>query len=86
MSDKNEKAWLVYIIQCTDNAYYTGITNNLEQRVQQHSAGEGAKYFRGRKPVAVVYTEPATDRGSATRREAEIKKMTRAQKIALISD
>lgn len=82
--NKNTKQWLVYMIFCSDDSYYTGITNDLEQRFQQHETGQGAKYFRGRKPKKVVYTELMENRSEATKREAEIKKLSRAQKILLI--
>ena len=75
--------WLVYILECNDNSLYTGITNDLERRIQQHTAGEGAKYTRGRGPFRLVYKEVCKDRGAASRREIEIKSFTREQKLAL---
>ena len=84
MSKAHEGGWTVYILHCTDDTYYTGITNNLEQRLRQHGNGTGAKYFRGRKPTAVVYAESVKDRSEATRREAAIKKLSRAEKLRLI--
>lgn len=77
--------WLVYIIECSDESFYTGITNNLERRFEQHNNQTGAKYFRGRKAVRVVYVERGHDRSSASQREAEIKKLNRGQKMALLS-
>ena len=77
------KDWLVYMIHCSDDSLYTGITNDLEKRFQQHLEGKGAKYFRGRQPLEVVHVEQGYDRSSASRREAEIKKLTPAQKRAL---
>ncbi len=77
--------WLVYIIECSDDSFYTGITNNLERRFDQHKNKTGAKYFRGRQPVRVVYVERGHDRSSASRREVEIKGLSRGQKIALLS-
>lgn len=77
--------WLVYIIHCSDNTLYTGITNNLERRLQQHASQRGAKYFRGRQPQAVVYREAGHDRSSASRREAAIKKLSRDEKQQLIA-
>jgi len=72
------------MIRCSDETLYTGITNNLQRRWQQHAGRQGAKYFRGRTPVEVVYLEPGHDRGSASRREASIKKLQRAEKERLI--
>jgi len=78
-------AWLVYIIRCSDNSLYTGITTDMERRFRQHAAGSGAKYFRGRQPVQVVYQEHNHSRSSAAGREARIKAMDRTEKLNLIS-
>lgn len=77
--------WQVYIILCSDNTLYTGITTDLRRRVDQHASGAGAKYFRGRRPVKVVYLESGHSRSTAGRREAEIKTLARAGKQTLIS-
>ena len=77
--------WQVYIILCTDNSLYTGITSDIARRMQQHGASRGAKYFRGRKPRQLVYLENAHSRSTASKREAAIKKLTRLQKEALIA-
>jgi putative endonuclease len=76
--------WQVYIIRCSDRSLYTGITNDLERRWQQHAGRRGAKYFRARAPVEIVYLEAGHDRGSASRREADIKKLRRPDKERLI--
>lgn len=72
------------MIRCSDETLYTGITNDLQRRWRQHQGRQGAKYFRGRQPVAVVYLEPGHDRSSASRREAAIKKLQRMDKERLI--
>jgi len=77
--------WLVYIIHCSDDSLYTGITTDLQRRFDQHASGRGAKYFRGRRPLAVVYREGGHSRSSASRREQEIKEMERPEKFLLIS-
>ena len=77
--------WLVYIILCSDASLYTGITNDLARRYTQHADLRGARYFRGRRPVEVVYLESGHSRGSASRREAAIKKLPRCDKINLLS-
>ncbi len=74
----------VYILRCADNTLYTGIAGDVEKRVEQHNAGLGAKYTRGRGPVTPVYRELCKDRSAALRREAAIKKLTRRQKLELI--
>ena len=77
--------WFVYIIRASDGRLYTGITTDVARRFGEHSgSSRGARFFRGRQPVEIVYTERQADRGSAQRREAEIKKLTRKQKFDLI--
>ena len=87
MSKDNIKPiWFVYILECSDKTLYTGITNNLEKRIEQHnSTTEGAKYTRPRRPVKYVYQEEQLDRSSATKREMAIKKLSRDKKITLIN-
>ncbi len=78
-------SWTVYIIRCDDDSLYTGITRDVARRFEEHRNGpRGARYFAGRSPEAVVWTEEGHDRGSALRREAAIKKLDRAAKLALI--
>ena len=77
--------WIVYIIRCDDGTLYTGVTTNLERRFREHRDLRcGAKYFNGRKPLAVVYSENGHDRSSACQREAAIKKLSREEKLSLI--
>jgi putative endonuclease len=77
--------WYVYIIKASDDSLYTGVTTDVQRRFNEHcSADKGARYFRGRRPQQVVYTETHTDRSSALRREAVIKKLTRVGKMELI--
>lgn len=78
------KPWIVYIIECADSTLYTGITNDLERRLAQHEAGTGARYTRGRGPFELKYTEQCAGRSEASKREIEIKGMSRAQKWRLI--
>ena len=81
-----KRNWFVYMIRGDDDALYTGVTTDIERRFAEHREGpNGARYFNGRKPVEVVYTEDGHDRSSACRREAEIKKLSRKQKIGLLS-
>lgn len=77
--------WHVYMVLCRDNTLYTGITCDLPRRLAAHnSAKGGARYTRGRQPVALVYMEPAASRSEAAQREWRIKGLTVAQKQALI--
>lgn len=76
--------WFVYMIRCSDQSLYTGISNNVESRFRQHLDGRGAKYFRSRKPEQLIYLESGHNRSSAGKRESAIKKMPRTQKWRLI--
>lgn len=73
-----------YILECSDGSFYTGWTNDLEARIKSHNDGTGAKYTKSRRPVKLVYFEESETKGEALSREAQIKKMTRKQKLALI--
>jgi len=77
--------WVVYIIECADFTLYTGITNNLEKRLDDHTQGRGAKYTKGRSPLKLVYQEGCADRSAASKREIQIKKLSRAAKDMLIN-
>lgn len=81
----NAKQWLIYILRCRDKSFYTGITNQLAERLQAHQAGTASRYTRSRLPVKLVYLESAANRSAATKREGVIKKMSRSQKEDLIS-
>lgn len=76
--------WQVYILLCSDHSLYTGITTDIARRFQQHVEGRGAKYFRGRQPLQVVYLEAEHSRASASRREAFIKGLKREEKERLL--
>lgn len=76
----------IYIIKCGDGTLYTGWTNDIEKRFKAHQEGRGAKYTRGRGPLELVHVEVFDDRAEAQRREREIKRLSRAQKIALIGN
>lgn len=78
--------WSLYIIEASDASLYTGITTDVERRFDEHlNCPKGAKYFNGRSPVRIVYREEGHDRSSASRREAEIKKLSRSEKQRLIN-
>lgn len=76
--------WFVYILECSDKSLYTGITNNLEKRILTHNTKKGSKSLFGKLPVKLVYNETLKNRSKASVREAEIKKLTRKEKIDLI--
>jgi putative endonuclease len=75
----------LYILRCSDGTYYTGITSEIERRIDEHNTSpKGAKYTRTRRPVTLVYHEICGDRSSALKREMAIKRLNRTQKMALI--
>ena len=76
--------WCVYILRCADQSLYTGVATNLRARVQKHNTGQGAKYTRGRRPVKLVYHEPAPTRSAALKREHAIKRMKTVEKRRLV--
>ena len=79
--------WFVYILECHDFTFYTGITTDVERRLTEHNEGKlGARYTRARLPVKLVYSEKSENRSAASKREWEIKKLSRKQKKELISD
>ncbi|MCY7297223.1 GIY-YIG nuclease family protein [Alteromonas sp. a30] len=78
--------WFIYIVKCADDTLYTGIAKDVERRIAQHNEGKlGAKYTKVRRPVVEVYREPAADRSSASKREYQIKQLSKAQKLALVA-
>ncbi len=80
------KQYTVYIIQCSDNTLYTGIAKDLTRRIEEHnSSDKGAKYTKARRPVTLVYHESHPDRSTASKREYEIKKMSRQTKLQLFT-
>jgi putative endonuclease len=76
----------VYLLQCRDGTLYAGWTTDLSRRVAAHNQGTGARYTRGRRPVKLVYWEAADSREMALRREAELRRLDRPAKLALIAN
>ena len=72
------------MVQCSDDTLYTGWTNDLKKRLEKHNAGKGARYTRGRLPVKLVYYEVFATKSEAMKREAQIKKLSRKQKLLFI--
>ncbi len=79
--------WKVYVLRCSDNSLYTGITLDLNRRLEEHNNNDrlASAYTRARRPVAIVYQEAHANRSSASKREAEIKKLTKIEKEKLIT-
>jgi putative endonuclease len=77
--------WFVYILQLSNGNYYTGITNDIEKRMKAHNKGLGSKYVRSNLPFKLVYLEKAENRSIASKREIEIKKLSRKDKVLLVN-
>ena len=78
--------WCVYILKCKNGSLYTGITNNLERRLEKHRQGKGARYTRSFGVGKIVYNEGSLSKSGALKREAEIKSWTRKKKLTFIID
>ena len=76
--------WYLYILQCGDGSLYTGITTDVEKRLEAHRSGKGAKYTRGRSPLELNYREACGTHSDALKRELEVKRLSREEKLALI--
>jgi putative endonuclease len=76
----------VYVLECADGSFYTGYTTDVDRRVAEHDAGEGAKYTRGRTPVELRHTESFDSRSAAMSREHEIKTFSRSKKEQLVGE
>jgi putative endonuclease len=76
---------MVYLLRCSDGSLYTGITNDLPRRLASHRSGKASAYTRSRRPVTLAYHEAVADRGTALKREAAIRRLSRAEKMVLCS-
>lgn len=82
---KNDKTWYVYILKCADDTLYTGITTDVNRRLNEHNKGTGAKYTKTRLPVVLVAVSEASNRSDASKEEYRIKQLTRKEKLQLIN-
>lgn len=80
-----DKSWYLYILRCGDGTLYTGITTDVEARLEIHRSGKGAKYTRGRGPLELVYREECENHSQALKRELAVKAMSREEKQSLIN-
>lgn len=81
-----ETNWYLYILRCGDGTLYTGITTDVQRRLEEHRSGKGAKYTRGRGPLELVYRESCEDYSNALKREYAVKHLNRREKLKLISE
>lgn len=78
--------WIVYIVECRDGSFYTGITNDMSRRIQEHNDGTASRYTRSRRPVVLRYQEQMAERSQALVRECAVKLLTRKEKEVLIRE
>lgn len=81
-----DKKWCVYMLECSDSTIYTGITNDLENRIKVHNSGKGAKYVKTRLPVRLLWNIESGNRSEASKLEIKIKKLSRIQKLNIIEN
>jgi len=79
-----QSGWTLYILECRDRTFYTGIAKDLERRLHQHNDGRASRYTRSRRPVKVIYQEPCASRSEASIKEAAVKSLSRREKEILI--
>lgn len=79
-------AWFVYMLRCGDGSLYTGATDDVARRLAVHQRGKGGRYTRSHLPVSLAYWEELPNRSAALRREAEIKRLSRKEKLALAGE
>ena len=84
MTKPSDGVWFVYLLRCADDSLYTGITNDVSRRCDQHNAGTASRYTRSRLPIRLVYEEVLTSRSLALKREATMKALSRTEKESLI--
>lgn len=80
MKERKSCRWHLYILECSDGTLYTGITNDLARRIEQHNSGRASRYTRSRRPVKLIYKEPCRGKSSALKKECRIKALSRKKK------
>lgn len=81
----SSNTWSLYIAECADGTYYTGIAKDVEKRIETHNSGKGSKYTAAHGPVRLVFQEPEGDYSTALRREYQVKNISKDRKTRLIS-
>ena len=80
-----EEGWLLYILRCQNDTFYTGVTKDLERRLKMHNEGKASRYTRARRPVELIYYEDCASRAQALIRECQVKALSRKEKEKLVS-
>ena len=78
------RKFVVYMLRCADGSLYTGYTSDIRRRLELHRTGRGSRYVRSRLPVTLAYAEAAADRSAAMKREVELKRLSRKEKLSLV--
>jgi len=81
MTDKKEKIWFVYLLECNDSTYYCGVTNDIDRRMEVHAQGRGSKYVNSRGFRKLLRALPCKNKSSAFKKECEVKKLKRHEKL-----
>ncbi|PIU56077.1 MAG: hypothetical protein COS89_06385 [Deltaproteobacteria bacterium CG07_land_8_20_14_0_80_38_7] len=81
-----KRGWYLYVLKCSDNTLYTGITNDLERRLEEHNSGHGSKYTRARKPSEIIFYKKCRSRSDALKQEAYVKSLPRDEKFDYINE
>ena len=84
--NQTKEEWFLYILQCQDGSFYTGVTNDLERRLKMHNAGRASRYTRSRRPVKLLYQEAYASRAQVLARECAIKALSKEKKEKLVAD
>ena len=82
----SSRSWYVYIVRCSDDTLYTGVSTDISRRVSTHNSGRGAKYTRSRRPVSIVYAGPEMTQSAALREERRRKSLSRKKKLMIIKE
>jgi putative endonuclease len=82
---RTQAKWSLYIVECVDGSYYTGIAKNVEKRIESHNSGKGAKYTATHGPVKLVFQEPQGDYSTALRREYQVKSLSKERKKRFVA-
>jgi putative endonuclease len=85
LKSKSKDQWTLYVAECADGSYYTGIAKDIAKRIETHNAGKGSKYTATHRPVKLVFQEPQADYSAALRREYQIKSLPKARKVRFVS-
>ena len=85
MKSKNKGQWNLYVAECADGSYYTGIAKDVEKRIKTHNSGKGSKYTATHRPVKLIFQEPQANYSAALRREYQVKTLPKNRKVRFVA-